>query len=62
LIRQNATSAGCLGKIPLKTFAQKSFRKLPALLADMAAGNRYREEGFSISVIDAIVCLPLIVF
>jgi hypothetical protein len=40
LIRQHATSAGGWGKIPLKTCGQKSFRKLPALLADMAAGRR----------------------
>jgi hypothetical protein len=55
LVRQNATSAGCLGKTPQKISRPKSFRKQPALLADMAAGNQYREEWFSISVIDAIV-------
>lgn len=50
-----ATSAGCLGRLPPKTLRPKSFRKQPALLADMAAGNQYREEGFSISVSDAVV-------
>jgi hypothetical protein len=35
------------GENPAKKILAKSFRNQPALLADMAAGNRYREEWFS---------------
>jgi hypothetical protein len=42
-----ATSAGCLGRLPPKTLRPKSFRKQPALLADLAAGDRHREEFLS---------------